>query len=114
MQEPEDEDQSPYQSPTADVVVPGEDDGGSSAGMRFLLPVGRSGWAIVAGYLGLFSILMFPGPFAVLAGILGVRDIKRNPNKHGMIRAGFGIAMGMLGSIGLIVFVWTRAMDGAE
>ena len=25
--------------------------------MRWVLPVGRSGWAIVAGYLGIFSLL---------------------------------------------------------
>src|SRR3954471_11457956 len=33
------------------------DDIGQNAGIRMLLPVGRSGWAIAAGYLGLFSVL---------------------------------------------------------
>ena len=28
--------------------------------MRLLLPVGRSVWAIVAGYLGLISVLRLP------------------------------------------------------
>src|SRR4051812_21407307 len=38
---------------------PGERrDIGDDAGMRMLLPVGRSGWAIAAGYLGLFSFVV--------------------------------------------------------
>jgi len=36
------------------------------AGMRMLLPVGRSIWAIASGYLGLISVLLVPGPLAVL------------------------------------------------
>ncbi len=69
---------------------------GSDAGMRMLLPVGRSFWAIAAGYLGLVSILFLPAPFALATGILAVLDIKKNPEKHGMGRAIFGIVMGGL------------------
>ena len=43
--------------------------------MRALLPVGRSGWAIAAGYLGLFSMLFVFAPFAILCGWLAIRDI---------------------------------------
>jgi hypothetical protein len=74
--------------------------------LRWVLPVGRSGWAIAAGYLGLLSVLVFPAPFALLFGILAVRDIKAH-SKHGMGRAVFGIVMGgvvtLLLVIGLIV-----------
>jgi hypothetical protein len=70
--------------------------------MRLLLPVGRSGWAIAAGYLGLFSVLLVFAPFALLCGILAIRDIKRNPKKCGMGRAIFGIVMGALGTVGLV------------
>jgi len=56
-----------------------------------LLPVGRSGFAIAAGYLGLFAVIFFPAPLALLFGILAYRDIKRNPKKSGMGRAIFGI-----------------------
>src|SRR6266404_5143516 len=69
---------------------------GDDPGMRMLLPVGRSIWAIVAGYLGLFSLLCFPAPFAILIGIIAIIDIKKNPEKHGMGRAIFGIVMGTL------------------
>ena len=55
--------------------------------LRFILPVGRSGYAIAAGYLGLFSLIVFPAPLALLFGILAVGDIRRHPKKLGMGRA---------------------------
>jgi hypothetical protein len=82
-------------------------DGGQDAGMRMLLPVGRSGWAIAAGYLGLFSVLFVFAPFALIAGIFAVRDIRSDSTKHGMGRAIFGIVMGALFTIGLIVMIVT-------
>jgi hypothetical protein len=69
---------------------------GDDAGMRLLLPVGRSPWAIAAGYLGLFSVLCLPAPFALFCGVMAVRQIRRDPKAHGMGRAVFGIVMGGL------------------
>ena len=77
----------------------------SDAAMRILLPVNRSGYSIAAGYLGLISILLIPAPFALLFGLLGVRDIKSNSDKHGMGRAIFGIAMGAIFSILLLFLI---------
>lgn len=77
----------------------------SSDGMEFLLPVGRSGWAIAAGYLALFSVLAFPAPFAIFCGVMGLRDIARNPEKTGKPRAIFGIIMGG-GMLVLIISLW--------
>lgn len=71
--------------------------------MRLLLPVGRSPLSIIAGYLGLFSVLVIPAPFALLLGILAVMDIRRHPEKHGMGRAIFGIVMGGLVTLGVAV-----------
>ena len=69
-------------------------------GMRLLLPVGRSGLAIAAGYVGLISVLLFPAPVALLLGILAIFDIRKSratpQPKHGMGRAIFGIVMGAL------------------
>jgi hypothetical protein len=65
---------------------------------RMIIPVGRSGWAIAAGYLGLISVLIFPAPFALVIGIVAVRDIGKHPHRHGMGRAIFGIVMGSLGT----------------
>ncbi|MGE0640874.1 MAG: DUF4339 domain-containing protein [Thermoanaerobaculia bacterium] len=76
--------------------------------LRALLPVGRSGWAIAAGYLGLFSILLVPAPFALLSGVLAIRNIRRNPKLHGMGRAIFGIVAGALGSLLLLLLFVLR------
>jgi hypothetical protein len=76
---------------------------GDDAAMRMLLPVGRSGWAIAAGYLGLFSFLCFPAPFAVLVSLIAIADLKRNPQAHGMGRAVFGLVAGGIGTVILII-----------
>lgn len=70
------------------------------AGMRMLIPVGRSGLAIAAGYLGLFSVLVIPAPFAVILGIMALNELKRKPELHGAGRAWFGIIMG----VGVMLF----------
>ena len=89
-----------------DSVVPPPPSVGDSLAddqaMRFLLPVGRSGLAIAAGYLGLLSIILVVAPVAVIVSVLAIRDIKRNPKKMGMGRAIFGLVMGILGSAGLL------------
>jgi hypothetical protein len=76
---------------------------GEDAGIRLLLPVGRSGWAIAAGYAGLISVLFLPAPLALLFGILALRDMKRHPEKHGMGRAIFGLIMGGIFSVFLVL-----------
>lgn len=83
-----------------------------SAAMRMILPVGRSGMAIAAGYAGLFALLVVPAPLALLLGILAFRDLKRNPKKHGMGRAIFGIVMGVLGS-GVLAWVGWAFVSGS-
>jgi hypothetical protein len=96
----------PYARPadyTADYVRP--PDIGQDAGMRMLLPVGRSGWAIAAGYLGLFSFIFFPAPIALIVSIVAIKDIKSHPDRHGMGRAIFGLVMGILGSIVLVMMI---------
>lgn len=70
--------------------------------LGLIIPIGVSGLSIIAGYLGLFAVLLVPAPFALIFGILALKDIKQNPKKKGMGRAIFGIIMGALGSIGLL------------
>ena len=71
--------------------------------MRMLLPVGRSGWAIAAGYLGLVSFFpllgILTGILAIIFGIVAISDIRKNPEKHGMGRAIFGIIAGLIGLV---------------
>ncbi|MBS0465197.1 MAG: DUF4339 domain-containing protein, partial [Proteobacteria bacterium] len=45
---------------------------GSDPTMRMLLPVGRSPWAIAAGYLGLLAVTGIFAPFALVTGIIAV------------------------------------------
>jgi hypothetical protein len=97
----------PQQAPPSQPV-------GEGAGVRMLIPVGRSGWAIGAGYAGLMAL--FPicgaifGPLAIVFGFLGYFDIKKNPQRHGMGRVIFAFVAGGIGTlfnlamiIGLIV-----------
>ncbi|MCH7228804.1 DUF4190 domain-containing protein [Haloferula sp. A504] len=96
----------PYQSPSKQApppVPPAQGERlGDQVGMRLLLPVGNSGWAIASGYLGLVSVLLIPAPFALITAILALRDIRRsketNRRKHGTGRAVFGLLMGTLGT----------------
>ena len=90
------------------TVTPQKNTAQSDAALRMLLPVGRSGYAIAAGYLGLVSILLVFAPFALLFGILGVIDIKKNRDKHGMGRAVFGIIMGAIFSVLLVISIVSR------
>lgn len=94
--------------PSPAPVVPAPKPIGDDPLMRLVLPVGRSPWAIAAGYLGLFGLLIVPAPLALIAGLLAVRDIRRNPHKHGMGRAVFGIVVGALGTVLLILMIVFR------
>lgn len=74
------------------VAVPAD----HHASEKWLLPVGRSPWAIASGYLGIFSILVIFAPFAVITGIVALKDIEAHPEKLGRGRAIFGILAGAL------------------
>jgi hypothetical protein len=85
---------------------------GDSAGMRMLLPVGRSGWAIAAGYLGLFSLVVLPAPIALIISVIAILDIRKSKSsahpKHGMGRAIFGLIMGIAGTAIILFFLVHR------
>lgn len=65
-----------------------------AAALRWCVPLGRSGWAIAAGYLGLLSIFPFIGVMAITCGFLGLLSIAKNPQKLGKGRAWLGIVSG--------------------
>lgn len=64
-----------------------------------VLPVGRAPSAIAAGYLGLLSPLIIFAPFALLVGILALKEMKKDPELTGAGRAWFGIIMGAIFSL---------------
>lgn len=84
---------------------------GNDPTMRMVLPVGRSLWAIAAGYLGLFSILGCAGPFALVVSIIAIIDIKRHPDRRGMGRAIFGLIMGIIGTLLVLLFIVGMVFD---
>lgn len=75
---------------------------------NLLLPTQRSGWAIAAGYLGLFAILVVPAPFALAAGIVALRDLRRRPHLGGRGRAIFGLISGSVFSMLLLIVIVTQ------
>jgi hypothetical protein len=76
---------------------------GDDPSMRYILPIGRSGLAIIAGYLGLLSLFLPIGPFAIVAGVLALRDIKAHPEKLGRGRAIFALVAGGIATALLLV-----------
>jgi hypothetical protein len=85
------DERSPSQSPR---------DASATQGLQWLIPIGRSGWSIAAGYLGLLSCIpivgIVLGPLAITMGILGLQHASRNPALGGRGRAIFGIVLGTL------------------
>jgi hypothetical protein len=88
--------------PAAPAYAPQPKPSAPNGCLALVVPVGRSGWAIAAGYCGLFSILVLPAPLAIWFGVMAIRDIKRNPEKLGLVRAWFGV---LAGSFAVLFFV---------
>ena len=84
-------------------------------GIRFLLPVGRSGWAIAAGYAGLLALVVVPAPLALLLAFIALADIRKSKRagrpKHGMGRVIFAFITGGLGTL-LVAFWIVAAVAG--
>ena len=71
--------------------------------VKWLVPIGRSGWAVASGYLGLLACFPFVGfafgVLAVITGILALRHAKMNPKMGGRGRAIFGIVAGSIAGL---------------
>ena len=86
---------------------------GDDPAVRWLAPVGRSGWAIAAGYLGLLSLFPLFGPVALICSIIAISHLKKNPHLRGMGRAVFGLVMGIIFSLLLCLFLVGAAAASA-
>ena len=102
----------PQQNPNQYGQVAPQYDISQDIGVRMLIPVGRSVWAILAGYFGLFAVLCVPAPLAILFGILGIRSIRNNPKLGGMGRCIFGIVMGSIFTLMMVGFFVIAMLDG--
>lgn len=78
-------------------------------GMRLVLPIGCTGWAIASGYCGLCSFIPFLGILlallSILFGILAINVIRHNPHKHGIARIVIGWIVASLSLIGHACFI---------
>src|SRR5262245_60762255 len=79
-------------------------------GMRWVLPVGTSGWAIAAGYFGLFSMLCFPAPISIILGLVAIWHLRKNPRLSGWGRAIFGLVMGVVFTLMPVIAMIAGAM----
>jgi hypothetical protein len=97
----------PPPPPQAAVVLPATD-----PGLALLVPVGRTGTSVLAGYLGLVSIFLgIVGPFAIIVGVLALKELNANPGRLGHGRAWFGIIGGILGSLWFVWFILAFAIS---
>jgi Domain of unknown function (DUF4190) len=78
---------------------------------RMLLPVGRAGTAIAAGYLGLLGLFpligIVTGICGVILGIMALKALERDPELSGAGRAWFGIIFGgLMALLQIGFFLW--------
>lgn len=77
---------------------------------HWLVPVGRSGVSIAAGYVGLVALFVWAlGPVAIWLGVLGLR--RARTGGHGSGRSWFGIVVGVLATLGALAVLvsWVTA-----
>jgi hypothetical protein len=95
-----------YHQPTAHPAssMPPPQAKSDNEALSLLVPVGQSGWAIAAGYLGLVSLLLWPlGFVAVLASY---KALSRRRTTATMLRIVTGFVGGVVGiSISVLLLV---------
>ena len=76
-----------------------------------MVPVGRRGWAITAGYVAIFAAFCWAlAPIALGMGLWALVDI----NRHGGLgrgRAWFAIAVGAVGTLLLLLIAVVSIVD---
>jgi len=77
-----------------------------ASALSSVVPIGRTRLSILAGYLGLFCIIPFFAPIALIVSIFALKQLKNHPEKLGKGRAIFGLVMGLLGTAILYWWLW--------
>jgi hypothetical protein len=110
---------SPGSPPTVQTAMPASRPTSAAASdpaIRWLIPVGRSPWAIVSGYCGLLGLVpicgMLLSPAAIVTGIVAIVHLKKRPDLVGMPRAITGIVLGVIGAAFAAIMIAAMAMDG--
>lgn len=87
------------------------DSSGPGSAMHWMVPVGRSGVSIAAGYVGLFALVIWPlAPVAIGLGIWGLR--KARTGGHGSGRCIFAIVAGVIGALLGVLFLGGALLAG--
>ena len=92
----------PIAPSTAPNGMGGTTPASSDAALGLLIPVQVDPIALVAGYVGLFSLLLVPAPIALGIGIWALVRLKGRTGIRGAGRAWTAIVLGLLGTIGLV------------
>jgi hypothetical protein len=77
--------------------------------LEMVVPINRAPLAIVAGYLGLFSLILLPGPIAVVVSIVALKQLRTTPEVGGRGRAWFGLIAGSFASLILAITILNAA-----
>jgi sugar phosphate permease len=72
--------------------------------VSFIVPINTNWIAVLAGYLGLLSIILIPAPISVIVSLIALKKLKNNPGQYGKGRAWFGLIMGLIGTSVLAFF----------
>lgn len=73
---------------------------------KVLIPVAVDPICLLAGYLGLLSVLVVFAPFAIGFGIWGLVRLRNDPTQRGHVRAVIGIASGsIMLVVAMLVFI---------
>lgn len=102
---------TPYAGAPAAAWLPERERLGARPGdpVHWLLPTGRSWQSIVAGYVGLFALLIWPlGPVAVGLGLWAIR--KGSDGGHGRGRAVFAVVVGTAATVLLAYLLASGAL----
>lgn len=85
-------------------LAPESGSSGPGSAMHWIVPVGRSGVSIAAGYVGLLALVIWPlAPVAIGLGIWGLR--KARSGGHGSGRCIFAIIAGVIGCLLGVLFL---------
>ncbi|GEK22933.1 DUF2510 domain-containing protein [Cellulomonas xylanilytica] len=90
---------TPHTAPTTVwTPAPAAHETAQDEALHWVLPVGRSWQSVLAGYLGLVALFVWPlAPVAIVLGVLGLRQARVGGRGSG--RAWFAVVAGVLGCV---------------
>lgn len=92
--------------PPPPVIMPVRSVAAPDESLKMLVPLGVDPVALIAGYLGLFCLIIVPSPLALGFGIWALVRLRRNPAARGRVRAWFAIGAGSVGTLLVLVTVY--------